>query len=316
MNYFEDYGNSLKFALKSLKIIENYKGIPDHSIAASHYWLARVYEFGKKYDEAIKHYNKSIDYKIKAYGKNSYEIAKSYADMSNVFDSKNDVPRAIESLEKALNLLLINSAEENEVSSVEFNNSLAASVYNSLGRRYLATNKSKDQDLQFFEDALAFNVKTHGKLDAKSDKVQVEGHIESYKNLGNSYHFSGDYLNALKNLKKALKISESNNIAKAILYFEIGNILIETDEFKAAINILTQGFKLEPKLGGFPFRLGICYEQLKEYEKAIENYVLCAKLRKDDAGLEHKSTQDAIKEAIRLAKKTNNENLLPEWMKK
>ncbi len=48
MNYFEDYGNSLKFALKSLKIIENYKGIPDHSIAASHYWLARVYEFGKK----------------------------------------------------------------------------------------------------------------------------------------------------------------------------------------------------------------------------------------------------------------------------
>ena len=316
MNYFEDYGNSLKFALKSLKIIENYKGIPDHSIAASHYWLARVYEFGKKYNEAIKHYNKSIEYKIKAYGKNSYEIAKSYADMSNVFDSKNDVPRAIESLEKALNLLLINSAEENKVSSVEFNNSLAASVYNSLGRRYLTTNKSKDQDLQFFEDALAFNVKTHGKLDAKSDKVQVEGHIESYKNLGNSYHFSGDYLNALKNLKKALKISESNNIAKARLYFEIGNILIETDEFKAAINILTQGFKLEPKLGGFPFKLGICYEQLKEYEKAIENYVLCAKLRKDDAGLEHKSTQDAIKESIRLAKNTNNEKLLPEWMKK
>ena len=41
--------------------------------------------------------------------------------------------------------------------------------------------------------------------------------------------------------------------------------------------------------------------------------MLCAKLRKDAAGLEHKATQDAIKEAIRLAKKTNNENLLPDW---
>jgi len=159
-------------------------------------------------------------------------------------------------------------------------------------------------------------IEKHGKLDTKSDKVQVEGHIESYKNLGNSYHFSSDYLNALKNLKKALKISESNNIAKVRLYFEIGNILIETEEFKAAINILTQGFKLEPTLGGFPFKLGICYEQLKEYKKAIENYILCAKLRKDDAGLEHKPTQDVIKEAIRLAKQTNNENLLPEWMNK
>ena len=316
MNYFEDYDNALIYALKSLKIVENYKGIPEHSIATAHYWLARVYNFGKKYDEAIKHYNKSIAHKIKAYGKNSSKIAKSYTDVSNVFVAKNDVPRAIDSLEKALNILLINSTKENDVTSMKFNNSLAASVYKSLGMYYLKTNKSKNQDLQFFKTALAFNVKTHGKLDAKSDKVQVEGHIESYKNLGNSYHYAGDYLNALKNLKKALKISESNNIAKARLYFEIGNILIKTEEFNDAIDILKQGFKLEPKMGGFPFKLGICYEQLKEYEKAIENYVLCAKLRKDDAGLEHKPTQDAIKESIRLAKKTNNENLLPEWMNK
>ena len=312
MNYFEDYDNALKFALKSLKIVENYKGIPDHSIAASHYWLARVYKFGKKYDEAIKHYNKSIDYKIKAYGKNSYEIAKSYADMSNVFDSKNDVPRAIESLEKALNILLINSTKENDVTSMKLNNSLAASVYNSLGRRYLKTNKN--QDLRFFKSALAFNIKTHGKLDTTSDLGKVKSRILSYQNLGECYHFSGDYLNALKNLKKSLSISESNDLDNSNICIKIANVLINEKNYKIAIDYLIKGFESDSKAGGFPYKLGFCYEQLKEYEKAIENYVLCAKLRKDAVGIEHKATQDAIKQAIRLAKKSKNEQLVPEWI--
>jgi len=305
MDYFKDYDNALKFALKSLEIVQNAKGIPEHSIASSHYWLAEVYYFGKKYDDAIKHYNYAISHEINAHGKDNPQLAKYHLAMVKVFSAQKDVTKVIENFEKALTIYLKNSGEENDKA--------AASTYNLLGFYYLLNNKNKNQDLQFFKTALNFNLKIHGKIDEKSAKAKVKRHIESYKNLGNSYYYSGDYINAIKNLKNALKISENYKIENGILYFNLGNALTETKKFKDAIYIFKKGFLLEPKLGGFPFKLGFCYEQTKEYEKAIENYVLCAKLRKDAAGLEHKATQDVIKEAIRLAKKTNNENLLPDW---
>ena len=306
--YLKDYENSLNFALKALDIVENTKVIPEHSIASTYFALGRTYHFGKKNDEAIKNYSKALTHAVKAYGNDDYKLTKYYQAMVTVFTVQKDVPKIIENLEKTLTIYLKNSGKENNLA--------AAPIYNTLGVYYLLINKGKDQNLEFFKNALAFNLKTHGKLDSASDKAQVDGHLESYQNLGNSYHYSGDYLGALKNLKKALKIAENNKIEKGILYFNIGDVLIKIEDFNEAINFLIQGFKLAPKSGGFPFKLGICYEQTKEYEKSIENYVLCAKLRKDSTGLEHKATQDAIKEATRLAKKTNNQNLLPDWIKK
>jgi len=57
-------------------------------------------------------------------------------------------------------------------------------------------------------------------------------------------------------------------------------------------------------------------EKLNQNIKAIENYCLSAEIRKKGLGIEDDSTQKAIKEALRLAKETNNIKLLPDWIKK
>ena len=75
-------------------------------------------------------------------------------------------------------------------------------------------------------------------------------------------------------------------------------------------------FEIYKTSGGCPFKLAVCYEKLKQFQQAIDYYILSAIIRKDGVGIEHEVTQNSIKNACRLAKQSNNIKLLPLWIKK
>ena len=140
----------------------------------------------------------------------------------------------------------------------------------------------------------------------------------SYNNLGLVWNKKGEYDKAIEYFEKSLAIKlktlggEHSDVATS--YFDIGNINKTLNNFELAIENYQNGFLIEKK-GGFLFKIAQCYEALNEQEKASDYYIQCAEIRKQDIGLEHEATQEAIANAKRLAKELNKENELPKWMK-
>ena len=93
-------------------------------------------------------------------------------------------------------------------------------------------------------------------------------------------------------------------------------LLKDRKNFKAALEHFKKGFISSPDAGGFPYNMGVCYEQLGNKEQALNNYLLSAEIRKKGLGLDHKATQTVISDAVRLAKESNKLELLPDWIKK
>jgi tetratricopeptide (TPR) repeat protein len=86
-------------------------------------------------------------------------------------------------------------------------------------------------------------------------------------------------------------------------------------DYKKALAFFKKGFQSNKDSGGFPFRIGICYENLIQPSEAIRYYCLSADIRRKSLGVNDEATQSAIHEALRLAKESNNSKLLPKWIK-
>jgi hypothetical protein len=69
------------------------------------------------------------------------------------------------------------------------------------------------------------------------------------------------------------------------------------------------------KKGGIAFQIAQCYEALNDKETALDYYIQSAEIRKEDIGLENEATQEAIINALRLAKELGKHGELPEWMR-
>ena len=82
------------------------------------------------------------------------------------------------------------------------------------------------------------------------------------------------------------------------------------------MGFFVNGFQYNKGSGGFPFRIGICYENLNQLNEAFQYYCLSAELRRKSLGVDDDTTKLSIQEALRLAKESNNAHLLPKWIKK
>ena len=99
-------------------------------------------------------------------------------------------------------------------------------------------------------------------------------------------------------------------------YNNIGNCNYELKLYLLAIDFFKKGFSTLKK-GGFPFRIGKCYEALDNKELALDFFIQSAEIRRNDpeVGMEDETTKASIESAKRLAKELGKENELPEWMK-
>jgi tetratricopeptide (TPR) repeat protein len=112
----------------------------------------------------------------------------------------------------------------------------------------------------------------------------------AYVSRGYSYAMSGKNQEALLDFDKALYSAPKSNVA-ILVYQYRGSVYFNMGNFKQAINDYEMHIKLFPfKAEAFVYyNLGIAYDKLFNYEKAIENVKIAARLG-------HLAAQDALRQ--------------------
>ena len=186
-------------------------------------------------------------------------------------------------------------------------------VYRNLARLYFENEKYKYAN-NFYTKSYQLNSKYHGPKseDALTDK----------KSIAIVYMVSGNYSKAKKILENILHSIDDihfdnvNDEFKTDIKWDLACNYVNLKNYKKALLFFKEVFKTDPGTGGSTYYIGYCYEKLKNYQKSIKNYILSAEIRKTQLGIDSKETHTSIKNAISLAKETNNVKLLPNWMKK
>lgn len=158
--------------------------------------------------------------------------------------------------------------------------------------------------LYHFNEALIISNKY---LNADNAKISC-----IYSLMGESYANIGDFENATfcfeNELRNAVPFFE--DIDLAYIYWKLGNCYKELKNFEKAINVFVEGFKKSNnKSGGFPFLIGNCYEAINKPKNAIEYYLIASDIRIKELGLTAKETIQAVNYYNRLAIELGNEYL-------
>ena len=298
----EEYNKAIEYLEKSLAIILKVYGDEHHSTGLSYYFIGSVWSKKGEYVKSIYYLEKSLAINLKVYGDQHPSTATTYRKLGSVWRSKGEYDKAIDYLENALAIYLKFYGDQHPSTGTSYNN---------LG---LVCSKKGEYDkaIQYFEKSLAIYLKVHGD--------QHPYTATSYENLGLVWEKKREWNKAIEYYEKSLaiklKVYGDQHPYIGDSFFDLACVYLEQKKFKEALDYLKKGFVIHSNLGGFPFKIAICYENLNQLEEATKNYCLSAEIRKKGLGIEDDSTQKAIQEAIRLAKDINNFKLLPDWIKK
>ncbi len=329
---------------KSLNIKLKTIGKNHPSAAISFNNIGYDYKVLGQYDEAIKNYNYALDIKIKTFGKNHKETALSYNSIGLFWRNRREFDKALNYLEKCLPISIKYYGEYHPIT---------AKAYNNIGFVWDAK-KDYTQALKFYKKALDIRQTKLGEfhLDTgasynnigiiyKNQKKYKEAYLSlkkslkivlknlgenhpktatNYNNLGILFNKQGYYNKALKYYKMALSINLNkhgkNHPILETRYNNLGIASFKNKNYKSAIKYFKLVLPYCPLESIYYYYIGLSYEKLNYYPKAIENFGVNAEMLKEQNGIDDKDTQEAIKEAIRLAKETNRLELLPDWIKK
>ncbi|MGC6434683.1 MAG: tetratricopeptide repeat protein [Crocinitomicaceae bacterium] len=327
---------------KSLSIRNKIFGKYHPSTAIIYNNLGLLYSKKGELQKSEKLHTDSLEIRKRIFGNNSPTDI-SYNNLSILFSKKGDIQSAINFGENALSI---------RIKELGLYNSKTGRSFNNLAWYYYEL-QEYDKSLKYVKNAIKIRKKIFGFFDfdvaesyillsyiysdlnnytaaityqAKAIKIQLkqldpnDSKIGlSYTNLGSLHESNGNIKNAITNFKKALKIElfnkGINNSETGLTFFTIANLYLSNKDYKKALDFFKKGFQSNKDSGGFPFRIGICYEKLNQLKEAIQYYCLSAELRKKSLGVDDEATQSVILEAFRLAEESNNLMLLPEWMK-
>ncbi len=297
-----EYDKAIEYSEKSLAIKLKTLGSEHANLAIFYKNIGFLWDSKGEYDKAFKYYEKCLDIELKTFDGENTDIANSYGSIASVLGNKGEYNKALEYFEKSLAIRL---------KTIDAEDSHLAYLYNNIGVIYI--NKADyDKALEYYEKSLAIRLKILG--DEHPDVSNL------LNNIGLIWYRKGEYDKALEYYEKSLAIKlkilggEHSDVATS--YFDIGTINKTLNKLDLAIENYQNGFSIQQK-GGFPFKIAQCYEELHEKEKALDYFIQCAEIRKEDpgVGIENEATQEAIENAKRLAKELNKENELPKWMK-
>ena len=220
--------------------------------------------------------------------------------IGNAFFKKGNMLNSIKNYQEALDINLLYFNE----SHMEI-----GEIYNNVGA-VLYKRKEYDKALRSYVKALKIKLKNIGEIHTSV--------ASSYHNIGMVWKSKGNLEIALENLLKSLdiRLKTIGNKHQYLVntYYNIGLIYMELNNFKDSIINFELGFEISSN-DSFLFRIAQCFEALKEQKKALDYFIKCGEIRKQNIGLQHKATHEAIANAKRLAKELNIESELPEWMK-
>lgn len=290
-----------------------------------HHTLAQTYSFENdlKNDDKNKLlaqncYERAIDINMKLFGRSHPKIADSYEYLARYYFDIEEFNLSIKFLNSALEIL----------TNIFGNKSVQL-----LGPlRFLVDSLVKKGDaktaLEKLEVALRISKNHYGLIHNKTaDIIEKMGRINAdfYKD----FNKSNELLREAKDIYFKLTDNTSGNTIRLDacetwlmnnVFMEIKEIKIEKDRnYNEAIidlqNLLKLPFfKEDFKQGGVRYYLGVCYENTNEIDKAFTFFMESAEIRKKQKGIKNDHTQKSIADTIRLAKKLNKKNDLPDWI--
>jgi tetratricopeptide (TPR) repeat protein len=327
---------------KSLSIRYKIFGKYHPSTAIVYNNLGLLYSKKSNFEKSEKYLTNSLEIRQRIFANNPPTDV-TYNNLSMLFFKKGDIQSAIKFGENALSIRLKEFGMYNTKTGTSFNN---------LGWYYYDL-KDYNKSLKYAKNGLKIRKKIFGYNDldvaesnilisniyadlvnyrlaifyqAKAINIQLK-QLESnnskivlnYSHLGSLYENNGNIKKAITTYKKVLKIEllskGLNDSETGSTFFTIANLYLNIKDYKKALAFFKKGFQSNKDSGGFPFRIGICYENLIQPSEAIRYYCLSADIRRKSLGVNDEATQSAIHEALRLAKESNNSKLLPKWIK-
>lgn len=227
--------------------------------------------------------------------------------------------------ESVLSLRLISDKELLEHLDTPINDLEKCKIYNALCWRNFNSDPPKAMEYAQLQQPLA---EKSGNQDAI---------ITSYDNLAWLYQSFSDYEKAITYMLNALKIKETldDNSGISISLAGLAGIYYKMNNFSLALNYFNQALAIENKINNVEIEgkkrkaaaignIGLCYVELGEIDKGLENYLIAVKLYTENnlekeasttysnigaVYLKHKKNYDQALQYFKLAAKSANEEV-------
>jgi len=230
-------------------------------LAKAYQTLGNVSTMKTNYKEAINFFEKALEKREKAYGKDHFKVANTLEGMGRVYDLQGNYDKALEFYQKVLN-----------IRGVSRDVVLAESYYK-IGDVYYKQAKY-EKALEFFQKRLDLLIEVLG------ENHPDLGH--SYYTIGVIYSVLGNYETALEFHQKGLTILieafGENHPDLSGYYHNIGFAYSGLGNYEKALEFYQKGLAISikalgkdhPQIGGYYDNIGIAYGNLGNYEKALE----------------------------------------------
>ena len=287
---------------KALNIDKELHGTNHPNLGNKYYNLGLVYTSKKDYENAIKNFKESLKIKKENLNQKHPSIARTYHQIGNIYKLKNNIESALENYNNAL-----------KIKKLAYPKGHAETVWttNRLAEIYLAKNdQKKANDLYFL--GLKIILKIYDKLSNNA--------ADQYYEICKFFRKTKNYSKAIEYSKKTLEIDLKNhgeihnNTSSS--YRAIASIYEKMKDYNNELLFLKKANKSNNKSSYVYYDLGYCYENLNNYKESILSFIKCAEILRKKYGIDDEDTKEVIEEAMRLAKETNNLELLPDWIKK
>jgi len=268
---------SEEYAEKSLLMRKNALGEQNLETADSYDSIGNLYcnsKIKSEQDKSIENYLKSLLIRKKLLGDDNKIIAISYNNLGLVYKNRGDLSKSLEFFIKATTIY-----EKECENSLEL-----AYCYDNIGLIHKNLNQNS-QSLDYFNKSLKL------KQSLFPDENQEIGN--SYNNIGLIYKSLGKYSESITNILKSLsirqKILSMNHPDIGASYNNLGIVYEKIGDIKKARDCYLKSLQIKQSLPGnnnngneiaiLKCCLANCYENLRDFQKSIENYEKALEIR-------------------------------------
>jgi tetratricopeptide (TPR) repeat protein len=147
----------------------------------------------------------------------------------------------------------------------------------------------------------------------------VPAKLENFKLIASCYESLNKFEDAVIYYNYCLELVNEGEFEPdlSLVYFRLGVCFQNLTEYDKAISYFLIGFEIDNKDYFYIERIAKCYELADKKQMSLEYFIKVAELRKLDVkfGINDESTKDSILNAKRIAKELGIENDIPEWIK-
>lgn len=251
-----DNENAMLLAEKALEISEKSKY--KKGTALVYKTIGIIHFYKGETDKAFEYFYKSLDSYKDAGDKSG--VARSYVNIGIIYRTKQDYPNSLKSYNSALEVF----KETNDTEGIALTYLNIGNIYNMQGNYKLAL-ENYLISRKYFEET--------------DDKIQT---AKIYSNIGTIHGYRKEKKEALEYFNKSLKIydllkdtlgmaDQNNNIGYIYIDGDMTDMLKSVSYFEKSL-ALYQATEIPEKIALSYYNLGDANNNLKKYDRALENY--------------------------------------------